>query len=171
MVGRINVEKSLDLFLNKFSWGNAHRNDVYFDEKNRLMFMAYKMQGSRLAIELSAMGRNDDAKKVLDKLKKGISEYAYPYDVMAYTMAMAYYTIGDKAGGREIALKLSKIATDEMNYYQTLKDDGKASLGGEITRTVQIIGSLSMTARQNGDEETAKQLEAQAPMMQGRIGR
>ncbi len=170
-IGSINVEKSLDLYLNKFSWGNAHRNDVYFDEKNRLMFMAYKMQGSRLAIELSAMGRNDDAKKVLDKIKKGISEYAYPYDVMAYTMAMAYYTIGDKGNGKEIALKLSKNATDEMAYYQTLKEDGKAALSGEITRTMQIIGSLSHTAKENGDAETGKQLEAQAQMMQARIGR
>ena len=170
-IGSINVEKSLDLFLNKFSWGNADRNDVYFDEKNRLMFMAYKMQGSRLAIELSAMGRNEDAKKVLDKVKKGISEYAYPYDVMAYTMAMAYYTIGDKANGSEIAMKLSKLATDELAYYQTLRDDGRASLSGEFSRMTQIIGSLSMTARENGDKETSEKLEAQAKMMQARMGR
>lgn len=170
-IGSINVEKSLDLFLNKFTWGNAHRNDVYFDEKNRLMFMAYKMQGSRLAIELSAMGRNEEAKQVLDKVKKGISEYAYPYDVMAYTMAMAYYTIGDKASGREIALKMSKLAADELAYYQTLKDDGRASLAGEFSRMTQIIGSLSMTAKENGETETAEQLEAQARMMQARMGR
>lgn len=164
-IGSVNLEKSYDLFMNKYDWGNADRNDVYFDEKNRLMFAAYKINSSRLAMELAASGRVKEGKAVLDKVKKGISESAYHYDATAYYMAIGYYTIGDKATGKEIATKLSKNAADNMAYYMTLKENGKANFASDLRRSMQIIGSLSMTAKQFGDAETAKMLETQVQMM------
>ena len=109
--------------------------------------------------------KTKEGKEILDRVKKGISESAYHYDVTAYYMAIAYYTIGDKASGREIAMKLAKNASDEISYFQTLQDDGKASVASELRRSMQIVGSLSQTAKQFGDEETAQQLEAQLQMM------
>lgn len=167
-IGSINVEKSYDLFMNKYSWGNAERKDVYFDEKNRLMFAAYRINSSRIAMELAAMGKTKEAKEVMDKVKKGISESSYFYDVTAYYMAIGYYTIGDKKTGKEMAMRMAKNAADEVAYFQTLKDDGKASMGGEMNRSMQIVGSLSQVAKQYGDAETAKDLETQLQMMQAR---
>lgn len=167
-IGSVNVEKSYDLFVNKYNWGNAERNDVYFDEKNRLMFAAYRINSSRIAMELHAMGKTKEAKAVLDKVKKGISESAYHYDATAYYMAIGYYSIGDKKTGKEIAMRLAKNAADMVSYYQTLKDDGKAAAQSDVTRSIQITGSLSAVATQNGDIETGKELEAQVNMMRTR---
>lgn len=164
-IGSVNTDKCYDLFTKTYDWGNADRNDVYFDEKNRLMFFAYRVNAGRIAMELHAMGKTKEGKEILDRVKKGISESAYHYDVTAYYMAIAYYTIGDKASGREIAMKLAKNASDEISYYQTLEEDGKASVASELRRSMQIVGSLSQTAKQFGDEETAKQLESQLQMM------
>ena len=167
-IGSVNLEKSYDLFMNKYTWGNADRNDVYFDEKNRLMFAAYKINSSRLAMELAATGKVTEGKAVLDKVKKGISESAYHYDATAYYMAIGYYNIGDKATGKEIATTLAKNAADNMAYYQTLSENGKANFMSDLRRSMQIIGSLSMTAKQAGDAETAKMLEDQVQMMDAR---
>lgn len=164
-MGSVNLDKSYDLFVNKYDWGNAERDDVYFDEKNRLMFAAYRINSSRIAMELDAQGRTKEGKEVLDKVKKGISESAYHYDATAYYMAIGYYSIGDKATGREMAMKLAKNAADDVNYYTTLKDDGKASMAGDLRRNLQIVGSLSATAKQNGDEQTAKELEEMLQML------
>lgn len=164
-MGSVDADKCYDLFVNKFDWGNADRNNVYFDEKNRLMFAAYRINSSRIAIELDAMGKHDEAKAVLDKVRKGISENAYQYDATAYYMAIGYYTIGEKGEGREMALKLAKNSADEVNYYLTLKDDGKAAMQNEVRRSLQIVGSLSATAKQYGDEKTAKELEEQLSLL------
>lgn len=164
-LGSINVDKSYDLFMNHFDWGNAERNDVYFDEKNRLMFAAYRMNAGRIAMQLDAMGRNKEAKEVLDRVKEGISESSYQYDVTAYSMAISYYMIGDKASGREMAMRLAESSADEVNYYITLDESGKASLASDLNRALQIVGSLSATAKQSGDEKTAKELDDMLQML------
>lgn len=164
-MGSVNADKCYDLFMNTYDWGNAERNDVYFDEKNRLMFAAYRINSGRIAMELDALGRNKEAKEVLDRVKNGISESSYHYDATAYYMAIAYFNIGDKATGREMAMKLAKNASDEVNYYLTLEEDGKASMSGDLQRSLQIVGSLANTAKQAGDEETGKELEEMVMML------
>ncbi|MCB9045984.1 MAG: DUF2723 domain-containing protein [Chitinophagales bacterium] len=169
-MGSVNLDKCYDLFANQYTWGNADRNDVYFDEKNRLMFAAYRINSSRVAMELYANGKAKEAKEVLDKVKKGISESAYQYDATAYYMAIGYYNIGDKETGREMALKLAKNAADELNYYETLSEDRRAgTMQSDVRREMQIVGSLSQTAGQTGDTVTAKELEAQLQMMAAKV--
>lgn len=164
--GSIDVDKSYDLFMNTYTWGNADRNDVYFDEKNRLMFFAYRVNSSRIAMELAAQGRAKEAKELMDKVKVGISESAYHYDVAAYYMAIGYYNIGDTETGREFALKLAKNAADELNYYETLKENRKGgSMLGDVQRGMQIVGSLSQVSSQAGDTTTSKELQNQLEMM------
>jgi Protein of unknown function (DUF2723) len=84
VLGTINTEKSYDLFVNKFLWGGADRNDVYFDEPNRHEFVTYRMDASFVANQLSAEGKNKKAEEVLDKVMAGISEHSYCYDYTAY---------------------------------------------------------------------------------------
>lgn len=165
-LGSINADKCYELFAKTYDWGNAERDDVYFDEKNRLMFAAYRINSARIAIELDALGRTEEAKEVMDKVKNGISESAYQYDATAYYMGIGYYSIGDKAMGKEIAMKLAKNASDEVNYYLSLKEKDRPSMMNDVRRSLQIVGSLSATARQNGDEETANELENTLKAMQ-----
>lgn len=167
-IGSINLDKCYDLFTKQYYWGNAERDDVYFDEKNRLMFAAYRLNSSRIAMELAAQGKTKEAKEVLDKVYKGISEAAYHFDLTAYYMGIGYYVIGDKKMGREIALKMTKQAQDEVNYHLSLDEDSRVGNMNDVKRALQIAGSLSATARQYGDEATAKELESQVQMLDAR---
>jgi hypothetical protein len=160
-IGSVDVEKTYDLFMNKYKWGNAHRDDVYFDEKNRIMFMAYRVNAARLAGELSLKGKNAEAKSVLDKVMKNISERAYFYDATAYYMAISYYQIGAKKEARDLTMKLARNAADDVNYILSLDENGRESLRNDLQRDVTIVNVLKNTATQSGDVETARNLEQQ----------
>jgi hypothetical protein len=169
-IGSVDIEKTYDLFMNKYKWGNADRNDVYFDEKNRIMFMSYRINASRMAGELAAIGRNNDGKAILDKVRQSISERSYYYDATAYYMAIAYYQVGAKKEGRELAMKLTKNAEDDINYILSMHDDGINSLANDLQRDVAIINILKTTATSAGDTQTATELETKLNIMAQKVG-
>ena len=168
-MGTVDVEKSYDLFMKKYLWGNANRNDVYFDEKNRIMLSSYRINAGRIAAELVNRGRNADAIKILDKVTENISERSYFYDATAYYVAVAYYRSGDKAKGKKITEKLARNAESDINYILTLPDDRKEALFDDIRRDVSIIDVLSSTAMGAGDAATAEALKKKVEMLSAKI--
>lgn len=157
--GSTDVEKTYDLFMNKYSWGNADRNDVYFDEKNRIMFMIYRINSARLAAELTDMGDTARAVKVMDKVLNGISERSYYYDVTAYYMAVEYYRAGARQKAKALADKIVRNCEAEINYLFTLSEDQRESMTEERNQNFTIINSLRETARISGDSLTANQYQ------------
>jgi hypothetical protein len=167
-MGSVDVEKSYDLFKNKYIWGNAERNDVYFDEKNRLMFAAYRMNVGRIASELMAKGKKNEAIEVLNKVKNNISERSYFYDATAYYVAMAYYNCGDKKTGKEMTMRIVKNCEDDINYILSLDDVRANNLKNDVQRDATIINILSNVARNNGDMATADELGKKIDMISQR---
>ncbi|MCB0698241.1 MAG: DUF2723 domain-containing protein [Chitinophagaceae bacterium] len=165
-MGSINTTKSYDLFMNQYLWGNADRDDVYFDEKNRIMFAAYRINSSRIAMEMAANGQTEKGKEVLDKVRKSITKNSYHYDATAYYMALGYFRIGDKESGREMALQVVQNSIDDINYISTLKDGGREQMIGDVQRDLNIMRTLSQAARQYGDAKTADELDAKIKMME-----
>ncbi len=158
LLGSINTDKSYDMFVNKFLWGGAERNDVYFDEPNRHEFVTYRMDAGFLANQLSAEGKKDKAIQVLDKVIAGITEHSYSYDYTAYFIASAYYRAGAVAKANAIARKIIKNAEDDIAWVASLPEDSKVALGDDVRQQFQIMQSLSSTAYQSGDTVTAKQI-------------
>lgn len=157
-IGFVNVDKSYDLFMNKYTYGGAERNDVYFDEKNRQMLTTYRINVTRIADELSSRGKGAQAVQVLDKVTNGITQHSYAYDASSYYMVMSYYRAG-KPGiekGSKIALKLSKNMEDDIHYILNLgNEDVRESMADDIQRDMTIINILNNIAQQSGDKATS----------------
>jgi len=180
--GFVDVEKSYDLFMNKYQWGGSERKDVYFDEKNRLMFQAYRINASlRVADELNSRGRKDDAIKLLDKVDSNLSQSAYPYnpytlegfDASGYYYALTYYTVGgDKGikGGSRVAHQFTKNLEGDINWILSLNDDQKEALSQDAQRDLAMMHSLGQIAGQAGDAATAKELGAKVNALEQRLG-
>ena len=165
--GYTDLEKSLNLFTNVYTYGNADRNDVYFDEKNRLMFASYRVNAARLAEELSAAGRKQDAVKVLDKVVKGISERSYLYDQTMFYITQAYYRAGAPEKGRPIALKLARNFEDDAKWIFSLSEDQRANMISDIQRDLGLISALAQAMQQLGDAATAKTLNDKMQVLMG----
>lgn len=158
-MGSVDLDKSYNLFMNTFKWGNGQRNDVYFDEKNRIMFATYRINGARIATELGWSGRNQEGVALLDKVMANISQKSYYYDATAYYIAMAYYNIGEKTKGRDLALKIVKNCEDDINYILSVKESLRDNMAGEVKRDGTIMNILSNVAQNAGDAKTAKEIQ------------
>ncbi|MGC4057038.1 MAG: DUF2723 domain-containing protein [Chitinophagaceae bacterium] len=172
--GFVNVEKSLNLYNNIFQWGNADRKNVYFDEKNRLMFYAYRLGVARLAETLVAQGRNADAIKVLDKVMNGITEESMQYDRVSFMMAVAYTTAGAKDKGRNLAMKIAGNAEADVNWAIGLNESARNSQLGSLRDDVSLIFQMGRNMEIIGDPATGKELQtkanALAQKVQGTVG-
>jgi hypothetical protein len=168
-MGTVDVDKSYDLYMNTYQWGNAGRNDVYFDEKNRIMLSSYRINASRIAAELVNRGKNAEAIKLLNKVYDNISERSYFYDATGYYLAVAYYRAGDKAKGKTIAEKMARNAEDDINYILSLPDERKEALFEDIRRDVSIIDILGSTAMGGGDAATADAFKKKVEMLSAKI--
>jgi hypothetical protein len=160
--GTINLDKSYDLFMNEYIWGGADRNDVYFDEKNRIMFVSYRLNAASIANAMAAEGRKSDAVQVLDKVRNGISEHSYSYDLTGYYLATGYYAAGAVDKGKQVALKTAKNAEDNLTWIQTLNENRQQDMVDDIRQNVSMLNSLGMVARSAKDDPTASTLSAKA---------
>ena len=166
----IDLDKCYSLFMNTYKWGGADKDNVYFDEKNRVMFIAYRIYASHIADELTARGRSADAVKLLDKVMAGITEHAYFYDVYAYYMALSYYRAGAKDKGTALALKLTRNAEDDVEWLMTLSDDQKDAESRDIRNDLSFVNSLATTARAVGDSTGAMKMNQKFQAMYGKVG-
>lgn len=158
-MGSVDLDKSYDLFMNKYKWGNAERNDVYYDEKNRIMFAAYRVNAGRIAGELAAMGKNTEAVAILDKVMASISEKSYFYDATAYYIAIGYYKAGDKAKGAKLSKRLVENATHDINYIMSLPEERRDGMSNDIQRDLSIMNILAQTAKTGGDVATGDAIQ------------
>jgi hypothetical protein len=160
--GFVNVDKCLNLYTNVYKWGNANRKDVYFDEKNRLMFFAYRIGAAKIAENLTVQGRSQDAIKVLDKVMEGISEESMQYDRLSFMMAGAYTQAGAKDKGRQLAMKIAKNAEDDINWVLGLNDRKKSEEVNTLRENASLIYQMGQNMSMLGDAATGKELQDKA---------
>lgn len=152
----IDADKTSDLFDRQYIWGGAERNDVYFDEKNRVMLMSYRFDAARTADALVAAGRKEDALKLLDKIMASITESAYFYDITAYYIAQSYYHAGAIDKGKALAMKITRNAEADIAWTKTLNEKQQATTLHDLRNDLGLMNMLANTALAAGDSSTAK---------------
>lgn len=167
--GFIDLDKSYDLFMNKYTYGGANRKDVYYDEKNRIMFASYRVSAARIADELSRRDRQADAVKLLDKIVGDISEESYHYDLTIMSVAESYYVAGAPAKGKTLLMKLVRNCEDDLNWIFTMGEDEKQSMFPDIQRDMSIIRTLADFTKQAGDTATSAELDKKFQMLYTRL--
>lgn len=167
--GFVNLDKCLELYMKTYQWGNAQRKDVYFDEKNRLMFYAYRTGVARIAENLTMRGRNAEAIQILDKVMDNISEESMQYDRLSVYIAMAYTSAGAKEKGRNLALKITKNLEDDINWILSLNDNQKAAEVNSLKEDAYFIYQISQSMTALGDPATGKELQDKANLLGQKI--
>jgi hypothetical protein len=160
----VDLDKSIDLFMNKFKFGGAERNDVFYDQTNKRMLNIVRTAATRIASAAVDAGRKEDAMKVLKHCEKNISEKSYPYGLgdedrgNIYTVD-AYLRAGDTKKAEYIADKLIQYVKDNLNYSNTVGEDDKQRILGEVQNGVQTLSYIPRLAAQAGDTVFARKIE------------
>ncbi|KAA5537061.1 DUF2723 domain-containing protein [Taibaiella lutea] len=155
-----NLDKNINLFTKTFTMGKASGKDVYYDEKNRLLFLVYRQNAAELALNLIGSNRKEDAVKVLDRYMSMVSETSMPWDVLLYDRSImmivdAYYRAGAVDKGHKIAEKMVKNINDEVKFYRSL---GDRTGNGDLYIVQQNLGVLNYlvnSAAEFGDKQSS----------------
>jgi hypothetical protein len=154
------VDKSLRYFSSLYRYGGAEKDNVYFDEKNRVMLMAYRINSIELAERLSLQNRKTEAVQLLDRMLRNITPASYPHDELSMYMAEAYY----HAGALDKAARLSRLLADnakqDIAWINDLGEDKQQAHKGDLQRNAGLLNRLAETAQQAGDQQTAAYLQA-----------
>lgn len=163
--GFMDVAKTQKLFDSHFTYGGGERNDVYFDEKNRQMFIPYRISAARLSNELAGHGKSAEAESVLDKVVNGITEHSYTYDYTGYLLSQAYYNIGTPTAimkASKIGNKVATNTTTDAMWIMSLGDRAiNGSLYNDLRRDITTLSGVSASAYLAGDTVNGSKMQDQ----------
>ncbi len=77
--GFYNTDVAYTTMMNKFAYGNAATEGVYYDEENRRYLNTLRAAHAQLALSLLDAGKKDSARNVLEHFDKNVLESNFPY--------------------------------------------------------------------------------------------
>lgn len=128
----VNDDKSYRNIMDKFGYGNAALKGVYFDEENRRHLNSIRASHAILALNLAEKGKQDSARKILNRYDKEVSSGNIPYGMtsnrqnqhnrVSMSFLYACYRADDKALAQKVSASLKKDLQEQMRYYRLLGD-------------------------------------------------
>ncbi|MFZ4523726.1 MAG: DUF2723 domain-containing protein, partial [Bacteroidales bacterium] len=159
-IGEVNTDVMYDNLMNKFQYGNINKPGVYVDETNARMIMNMRGMYARLADALIREGKNDSAKKVIDRCFEVMPESAVPFDFFTVPLISAYYKTGETARANALAAKLNKSVVEDLAYFFSFPDNDLKALDLNIQESVFTLQRLSAAVKEGQQDKMAAQTEA-----------
>jgi tetratricopeptide (TPR) repeat protein len=160
--GRVNTDILYDNIMHKFRYDGLNDPNIYFDEHHMRSIRNYRSNFVRLANALLDEGKNEKAKKVLDKCMETLPEYNVPYDYFMIPIAEGYYRMGETDKANEIIKRLIEIFDHDLAYYFN-NSENSSDYYNEKRNALFILQETSNTA--NKYEQTELGQEANAAFM------
>jgi hypothetical protein len=128
----VNNDKSFRNIMEKFGYGNAATNGVYFDEENRRHLNSIRASHAILAMNLVDGGKIDSAKKILHKYDSEVNIQNVPYGMtsnrgnqhnrVSMSFLYACYRAGDQELAKKVSASVKRDLEQQMRYYRLLGD-------------------------------------------------
>jgi Protein of unknown function (DUF2723) len=119
--------------MEKFGYGNADKNGVYYDEENRRHLNTIRLAHAQIAISLAQAGKKDSARQILEHFDQHVKESNFPYgmtsnrgnqhDGITLEFLQACYLSGDSNLARKVEISLKRDLQQQMRYYKSLGDE------------------------------------------------
>jgi hypothetical protein len=155
--GRVNTEVMYDNIMNKFQWGGMDKEGVNLDENCIRMAGNLRMQMGILAGALINENKNDKAKNILDKCLAAMPDENVPFDASIFTIAGAYYEIGEVETANKLARKLFEIYEGDLRIYNAQEPHRRNAYGHDINQAKEILKRLVTITQQYQQEALSKE--------------
>ncbi len=151
---KVNTNWMLDKLTNKFSFGNADKAGVYFDEENRRHLNGIRSAYAELAIDLASKNRKEEARALLNKADKMMLQSNFGYGLTSrgnihnrnsLLFLEACYLAGDKALIQKVSTAVKKDLQQQVNFYNALsgmKADNMAQEKQTAESYLQALGQM-----------------------------
>jgi len=147
----VNKDWVYDKMMNKFVFGNANVSGVYFDEENRRHLGSIRLAYAQAAGNLADNGRKEDAKKMLQKVDKGMLEENYGYGMVSRYQQHNYislqfleacYKAGDTALAEKVSRSVKKDLEQQVNYYANLDENKQDQFRSDNEQAVNFLRGI-----------------------------
>ena len=156
---KANTEWMFDKVMNKFKYGGAQKEGVYFDEENRRHMVNIRNAHTILAMNLIAAGRKEDAKKILQRADQMLKDQNVPYAIASrygndhneksFYFALTAFQAGDIELGKRVMEKVKKDLQQQVTFYESYVDgDGTTPSEYEYQIAKQLIEGIDQATKQ-----------------------
>ncbi|MDR2906486.1 MAG: DUF2723 domain-containing protein, partial [Bacteroidales bacterium] len=114
----VETERSYDLFMNVFKWGNLNAENAQIDPDSRRSAEQARLQFCSLAQALVAEGKNDSAVKVMDYAIELFPHHKIDFDTRMIYFIPTYFRAGATEKALTLANQLVDINENALRYYE-----------------------------------------------------
>lgn len=149
--GRFDIDKSYDLMMNRFTWGNIKKEGVYLEEAVT-MSNARNMRQNYVLLANNLIDKGDitRANKVLDKAMEEFPNSKVPFDRYDISLVEAYLKAGNKTRAGEVLNHIITYYESRVNYFSRFKGKKAMSVEGEKQVSMYILAEIGGLAQKNG---------------------
>lgn len=155
--GGFDMDKTYNLFTEKFSWGGVNQEGVYLEDAVSVN-NSKNMRGnfSILANHLVESGQKQKAINVLDKAVKEFPNEKLQFDRYDIALAEVYLKAGEIKKGQDVLNKIISYYVSYVKYLEQFKGKKAKSVEGEKLLSIYVLAELGELAQNyNLQTETA----------------
>lgn len=147
--------------MTKFKWGNM-KTATYLDPQSSDDTFIFTNIFSNLAGSLIKEGKNDEAKKVVDKYYEVMPQrfFGIRTVVVKYYMAENLYKLGETARANEILTQSADYINKELIFLSDISQSKRSLTGSQNVQTgLYYLDRMIKTSKAAGQEKVSTQLE------------
>jgi hypothetical protein len=159
--GRIDTDILYENMFKKFAWGGANDENVNLDYNHRrtLTVVKARLHYARLAKELAAAGKKEQALEVLDYCMNALPVSNVPYDPYMPDLIEAFFVAGNIEKALEMTKAYSGHNYEQLDYYLKQSPYIIKSAEYEIQSAIQYTSKVSSACQEYGDKELAAEID------------
>jgi len=146
--GGINAEKSADLIMNKWAWGNFDKVKTHISSSYQPAIQSMQLVTLRTMNDLLQAGKTEEALAVGDKYFEAFPDMNFPFFYQTLLMLQPYFAANQAERVKPVIIQLAENTADRLDFYDSLEpEQQEISYGGEIARGRAIVQSLLQQVR------------------------
>jgi tetratricopeptide (TPR) repeat protein len=150
----IATEKTYDLFMNQFVWGNINHDKARVGPESRRSAVEWRLQFAYLAQALIADGKMDSATRVLDYALELFPHHKVSFDPTVIYYVQAYLRTGKTEKGLALANQLTDIYEANLRYYERFPAKHRRFMERHIEQAISVFGHLRYNMMNGFEDET-----------------
>jgi tetratricopeptide (TPR) repeat protein len=151
----VNKELMYENMMEKFSWVNLDRPDIYYSEDYRGFCQNLRSAFNTVAQEYINAGDYETARELLVKCIESIPNESIPYDYFSSLQVGMLLEVGEKELAMDIAQKSGEHATQTLDHMILTGANNEM----EMQRQIIIINGLARAFRAADEQELAAEYE------------
>jgi len=159
-VGGIDEQKSAELFLNEWRWGNFDKVKTHISSSYQPAIQSMQLVALRTMNTLMEKGDTEKALAVGDQYFAAFPDMNFPFFYQTLLMLQPYFQAEQTERVRPVIEQLARNTADRLDFYDSLTEEQRQiSYPGEVARGRAIVQSLLQQVRRPGREDLKATIE------------